>query len=104
MTDTIDPEYAAAPTGMPWQRYPEEDDAHLRGLETHIADVLRRHTYPGDDCAQIAAELVKHLFKRVKVHQWCARQGCIGPCDGPTHYTFDLTTYPQTFAPPADDD
>lgn len=105
MTDTtIDPEYAAAPIGMPWRHYPEEDDAHLRALEAHIADVLRQHTRSGDDCDQIAQALVAHLFKRVKVHQWCARQGCFGPCDGSTHYTFDLTTHPQTFAPPTTDD
>lgn len=92
---------ADAPTGMPYRQY-WDDDEHLAGLREQIVESLTGHSGVLDPNTVVDTLMVE-VFKRVKLHTWCAKPGCFRESCGPTHYTFDITTHPRRFADEKED-
>jgi hypothetical protein len=87
---------------MPYQRYWDEDE-HLDGLRRELIEAIAGadtaiEDLPGDVAPALADAIMKRVFKRVKLHTWCDIPRCFRAGCAPTHYTFDLTTYPRRFA------
>lgn len=105
---TFDPEVADAPTGMPYQRY-WDDEEYRADLQHQIAEAIRHGVTAIDDLPyavadMVAATIMERVFKRVKLHTRCAIGGCSKPGCPPSHYTFNITTHPRWFAPAIEED
>jgi hypothetical protein len=96
---TIDPEVADAPIGLPYQHY-WDDEEYKAGLHAEIVEAIEYARERGETTKDylLADHIMDRVFKRVKLHTWCARVSCGGHCSGPTHYAFDITTHPRRFA------
>ena len=87
-----------APTGIAYRQYWDDDEFRV-GLRDEIAEAIdSAGDPPHHDSTALADAVMDKVFKRVKLHTWCARPGCFSERCGPTHYTFDITTHPRRFA------